>query len=239
MPSGGSGTTASGATINDHGRLGINTRLYLSRQVPRLIVEIDAVKGFEPSPTAVTTLRSRIESIVDKPGGVDILAVETFIDDRAPWTEADLLEAEKRNRDFYSNKDAMVLYVLYVDGSFAEGEHALGIAFQSSMFVVFVERIRESAATPLIPATAIEQAVIVHEMGHVLALVNLGYKSPRDHEDPQHRGHSRNGNSVMYWAIDNVGVANLLEGRASPPTDFDADDRADLADLKDGRLRVG
>jgi hypothetical protein len=40
----------------------------------------------------------------------------------------------------------------------------------------------------------------------------------------------------MYWAVDNVGVASLLGGRTAPPTDFDADDKADLADVKLGRL---
>ena len=133
----------------------------------------------------------------------------------------------------------MVLYVIYVNGSYAKEQDALGLAYNSSTFVVFAEQIREAAATPIVSATSIEQAVVVHEMGHVLALVNLGYASPRDHEDPDHRGHSDNPSSVMYWAMDNVGVANLLGGRTAPPDDFDADDRADLDDLKSGRLTVG
>jgi hypothetical protein len=232
------GTAAVGGAIDDHGPLGVNANLYLNRRVPRLVVEMDAVKGFEPSPTAINTLTSRLESVVDKPGGVDVLLVETFTDGRETWTDDDLRQVEERNRDHYSTKDVMILYVLYVDGSRAEAADALGVAYSSSTYAVFAERIREAAATPLIPAVAIEQAVIVHEMGHVLALVNIGYDSPRDHEDSDHEYHSKNVNSVMYWAVDNVGVANLLGGRPSPPTDFDADDRADLEDIKNGRLRV-
>lgn len=184
-------------------------------------------------------LRTRLASIVDKPGGIEMLPVETFSGDRSPWSEGDLLDVEKRNRDRYSTRSAMVLYVIYVNGSYSERPEALGLAYDSSTFAIFVERIREAAATPLVSSASIEQAVVVHEMGHVLALVNLGYESPRDHEDPQHRGHSSNPESVMYWAMDNVGVANLLGGRTTPPDDFDPDDRADLEDLKEGRLRVG
>lgn len=231
-------TTAAGGLINDRGSLGGNAHLYLNRRVPRLVVEIDAVKGFEPSSTAIDTLASRLKSVVDKPAGVDVLLVETFTDGREMWTDDDLRQAAERNRDHYSTRNVMVVYVLYVNGSRDEAADALGMAYSSSAYAVFAERIRESAATPLIPATAIEQAVIVHEMGHVLSLVNIGYDSPRDHEDSDHEYHSKNTNSVMYWAVDNVGVANLLGGRPSPPTDFDTSDKADLEDIKNGRLRV-
>ncbi len=168
-----------------------------------------------------------------------MLATETIANNKSRLTQSDLVEIEKRNRDHYSSKNVMILYVLYVNGVFAADSEALGVAYESSAYAVFAERIREAAATPLVPAPAIEQAVIVHEMGHVLALVNIGYTSPRNHQDPQHESHSNNTDSVMYWAIDNVGIASLLEGRPSPSTRFDADDLADLADLKSGRLRVG
>jgi hypothetical protein len=196
------------------------------------------VKGSEPTTYALDTLRERLEAVVDKPGGIDLLETETIADGKTSRTQSDLIEMEKRNRDHYSSKDVMILYVLYVNGSFAGDDEALGVAYESSAFAVFAEKIREAAATPLVPAIAIEEAVIVHEMGHVLALVNIGYTSPRKHEDPQHEHHSNNSESVMYWAIDNVGIAGLLQGRPSPPTRFDADDLADLADLRSGRLRV-
>lgn len=237
--SGRGGTTASGATINDHGPLGRNTHLYLNREVPRLVVEIDAVRGYEPTTYALDTLRERLQGVVDKPGGVDLLQVETFANNESTLTPADLREFENRNRDHYSTRNVMILYVLYVNGSFTHDREALGVAYNSSSYAVFAERIRVAAATPLVPAPAIEQAVIVHELGHVLALVNIGYTSPRNHEDPEHANHSKNPDSVMYWAIDNVGVAGLLQGRPSPPTKFDNDDLADLADLKSGKLRVG
>lgn len=226
------------ARIDDNARLGVNARAYLSAQIPRLVVEIDAVTGHEPSAQALDLLRDRLVDVSDKPRGVEFLPVETFTEDRAPWTEADLLTAERRHRDRHSTPQEMVLYVLYVDGAFAEESDALGVAFKASTFAVFAERI-DDAATPLVSAASIERSVLVHELGHVLALVNIGYTSPRPREDPDHDAHSSNPDSVMYWAVDNVGVAGLLGGRSEPPTDFDADDRADLEDIKNGRIRIG
>ncbi|MGH2759585.1 MAG: hypothetical protein ACRDKJ_08475 [Actinomycetota bacterium] len=232
----GSRTSATG--VDDFARLGANTRLYLSSEIPKLVVEIDALEGYTPSPSAVGLLRSRLASVVDKPGGIEILPVETFTGGRESWNEEQLIAVQRQHRDRWSDRNAIVLYVLYVDGSFTDDATSLGVSFNASMYAMFAEQIRSAAATPLVSGEAIERAVLVHEMGHILALVNLGYDSPRDHEDPRHEGHSNNPDSVMYWAVDNVGVANLVGGRTSPPTQFDADDLADLEDLRRGRIRV-
>jgi hypothetical protein len=53
-----------------------------------------------------------------------------------------------------------------------------------------------------------------------------------DREDPEHPGHSRSRESVMYWAVESNLIAELLG--AGPPTDFDDADRADLAALRSG-----
>jgi hypothetical protein len=219
--------------IDDDGPVGANTRLYLSRKVGKLVVEIDAVRGYEPASSALSILRTRLGQIVDKPAGIQFLPTKII-----PGTEdADanhsfMENTERKYRTHHSTPNAIVLYILYADGDTGS---AIGAAYSSSAYAVFKQSI-ESAATPLVTAEEIEDSVIVHEMGHVMALVNIGYKSPRDHEDPQHQGHSKNPKSVMYWAVDNVGVVGLLGGSTRPPTAFDADDLADLRDLRDGKL---
>ena len=220
--------------IDDDAEVGANTHLYLNRKVPKLVVEIDAVRGWEPSAGALRLLRDRLTKIVDKPEGVQFLP--TQIIPRTEPGEGDepfYVRTEKKYRSHHSTRAAIVLYLLYVDG---DSGSVLAAAYSSSAVVVFKQTIVESAATPLVTAQSIENAVLVHEAGHILALVNIGYTSPRKHEDPQHNHHSNNENSVMYWAVDNVGVAGLLGGRRAPPTEFDAADLADLRDLKDGKL---
>jgi len=220
--------------VDDDAAIGANTYLYLNRRIPKLIVEIDAVAGYEPAPSALRLLRTRLGQVVDKPGGIDFLPVKTI-----PHTEdgdannSFMENTEKRYRTHHSSASAIVLYVLYTDG---DTGGVIGAAYSSSAYAVFKQAIA-SAATPLVTAEEIEDSVIVHEAGHVLALVDIGYQSPRNHEDPQHPGHSKNPRSVMYWAVDNVGVVGLLGGSTRPPTAFDSDDIADLRDLRDGKLK--
>jgi hypothetical protein len=63
-----------------------------------------------------------------------------------------------------------------------------------------------------------------------MALINFGYHSAYNHEDSSHPHHSNNPNSVMYWAVEDVSVRNILRG--GPPADFDDADRADLTMLR-------
>ena len=220
--------------IDDHGPVGSNTFLYLNRTIGKLVVEIDAVHGYEPAASAVSLLRTRLSQVADKPAGIDVLPVTVIPGTVSGDAKHTFMEnTERKYRVHYSTARAIVLYVLYSDN---DTGNSIGAAYSSSAFAVFKQSI-ESAATPLVSAEEIEDSVIVHEMGHVLALVNIGYTSPRDHEDPNHPGHSKNPGSVMYWAVDNVGVVGLLGGHMRPPTTFDADDLADLRDLRDGKLK--
>ena len=70
----------------------------------------------------------------------------------------------------------------------------------------------------------------------MLGLVNLVYTSPIDHEDPDHKGHSNNDDSVMYWAIESNNVGNFITGNL--PTEFDNADKSDLAGMASGEIKT-
>ena len=221
---------------NDDGELGSSAYEYLNRAIPRLVVEIDAVGGVEPYGDTLELVAERLQQVSDKPGGITVLPVEAI--PGSPdntWTIADLRASERRNRDRHSTAKEMVLYLQFVDGS-SDRDNALAVAYSASAAAVFGENIR-ATATVLVGPAAVERAAVVHEIGHILSLVNLGYTSPRDHEDPDHPKHSTNRDSVMFWAVDTEGVLTILGGRTAPPTAFDREDLADLADVRSGRLR--
>ena len=75
-----------------------------------------------------------------------------------------------------------------------------------------------------------ERAVVTHEMGHLLGLVDLVLDDKRG--DPAHPGHSTNRGSVMFWAVETSLVGQVLGG--PPPVDFDSDDVADLRKIRTG-----
>lgn len=229
------GTTTKTSTLSDFGPVGTNAFNFLNRQVPKLIVEIDAVEGYEPSQRATDLLRDRLASVVDKPGGIRFAKTGRIACCHDSWTVGRLHDVGEESLDRHSSSDAMVMHVLYVDGELEGQPNAIGAAFESSTTAIFMEQI-EGSATPLVSATTMESIVAVHEVGHLLALINIGFESPRKREDPECPAHSANPRSVMTCDVDNTGLVDLLRGNTSPPDDFDADDRADLADIKSGKL---
>jgi hypothetical protein len=198
-------------------------------------VEITAMQGLEPNDATIGLVRERLRQVADKPGGIDFV-INTVPRENRPqgWSTANIQDFERRHRQHSNTSEAAVLHMSFIGGQPSQGD-AIGIAYTASSMVVFAERIRNATSGPLPPTAAqVERSVTLHEVGHLLALVNLTYQSPRDHEDPDHPGHSRNPDSVMFWAVDSLN--DLLRLRAAPPTEFAAEDLADLEDLKNRRL---
>lgn len=226
---GGDGPAVTG---NDAGPLGANAQLYLRGDVPALTIEVDAVEGREPSGEALGHLRSTISGVSDK-SDVSQRPVETFGSTGERYSRGDLAALEEAHRDTGSTSDAASLYVLVVNGEFAGNPNALGVAYSASAFAVFRDKIESAAGLVGSPST-VERAVVVHELGHLLRLVNIGYDSPRDREDPEYPNHSQNRDSVMFWAVESDLISQVLGG--PPPDTFDDADRADLEDIKAGDL---
>jgi hypothetical protein len=239
---GGTGEQPAAEGPRDDGAVGDNATVYLRSSVPRLVVEVDAVAGKNPDPGALDHLRTILYSVLSKPSGIDVRPTATIPATSDGYTNNQLQALIDAHRQTHTTSAAASIYVLYVNGGYNEkdGENTLAITFDASDIVVFRDQVQRASRPPsLVSASAIERSVLAHEAGHLLGLVNIGYASPRDHEDrnPKHAPHhSKNPDSVMYWAVEDVNVSRLLEGRTSPPDEFDADDRADLEDRKAGRL---
>lgn len=239
-PGGQSGTNSgstpggSGGTVQsypDDGPVGAMARSYLRGSPANVLrIEIDYVSGREPSTSAIDHLRGVLLSVVDGRKSV-IIERGNALPARASWTTAEIDALERSHRQRRSSGNTVTMWIAYLNGSFAEGGGALGVAYKASAAAIFRDRI-DDATTAVLLASEIERSVLTHEVGHLLALVNIGYKSAHDHEDAQHPHHSSNQQSVMYWQVEDVSIRSLLSG--GPPSDFDADDRADLAMLRSG-----
>lgn len=216
---------------SDLAGVGAMCRDYLRGSIPRLVVEIDHQAGVRPSEAAIQHLLAVLGGVVEKPGGVVLAGGNEIPGGAEVWTVDALRALAQEHRSQYSSATQATVYVLALRGRF-EQEDSIGVAYRASEFALFPERI-DSLAVLLGGATALTRAVLVHEMGHLLCLINLGYSSAIDHEDPEHPHHSSDRASVMFWAIENSAVAQLFTG--PPPDDFTANDRADLEGLRTGR----
>ena len=202
----------------------------------RLIVEIDYVDGYAPSMEAVNLLETRLDSVTDK--NEISFSQRNFSSDQNRYSIDDIKELEKKNRDFEKGEFTVVIYLLYLNGEFEDNENVLGITYSASAVAIFKEKI-DSMDIPLWAALSglstedYEKSVLIHEAGHLLGLVNEVYTSQKDHEDPNHPHHSTNDKSVMYWAIEQATITDLVtRDDPEPPTQFDDDDKDDLMKLK-------
>lgn len=191
----------------------------------RVVVELLVQPGAAPRQGTVDHLRQVLGEVTGKP-----VTITAPVD--LPATEGRTSDDEIRAMaDRYGSPQSSgqaVVHLLFLRGSYEE-DGVLGVAVRGDTAAIFSDTVR-SASTPLVGAAAIEDAVTTHEMGHLLGLVDIVLKTGR--EDPEHPGHSRNRDSVMYWAVEASIVAQVLGG--PPPRNFDSADKADLAAIRNG-----
>ena len=197
----------------------------------KLHIEINYVTDNSPDSDAIDILKKRIQEVSDKTSITVSQSAFGSTDDS--YSLEEIIDIEKNERERFKSGDTFVIHILYLNGEYQDNDKTLGLAYTGSSFVLFKEKI-EDASFLLISPADIEKSVIVHEFGHLLGLINNGYKSPHDHEDSQHPNHSNNEESVMYWAIESQDIGNQLDGE--PPNEFDADDIDDLRLIKEGNL---
>ncbi len=209
-----------------------------------LLVELDHESGAAPADATVDKLKSTLEARLNKPDGVEV-RVSADIDGRgkgAKYSFSEIRDMEGAARDHRSGGDRAVMYMMFLDGGTDQDEQdarVLGAAYSGSSVVIFKDnlrhtenRCRDQFLNFNCPSLArIEDAVVTHEVGHVLGLVNLNPEDvPMVHEreDSDSEGHSRYEDSVMYYAVrTSGGVLDLITGRGLP-TEFDQYDKEDL-----------
>lgn len=187
-----------------------------------IVLEVRSQSGAEPTAATVEAVRSVLAGV----SGKQVTTAGGSVTGGARAWTPEGIRAEADRAGPPQRADAAVLTLLFVGGQLADGDQALGVAVRSDVAAIFSDKIDE-AAGPLTSRSRVEEAVSVHEVGHLLGLVDLVLDTGR--QDPEHPGHSRNRDSVMYYAVESTLVGSLLGG--GPPTRFDDDDLADLRSI--------
>jgi len=202
----------------------------------KLVIEIDYEADHKPRPETTDMLVQRLSSVCDKTSVTFELWLTDFEQD-ATWTDDEIRSIGRTSRASDAmNGDELRFHLMFPAGSHTR-EGVLGSAVDASTAMIFIDDVKAAENMLQRPSwEKMEAAVTVHEVGHLLGLVNLVYTSTIDHEDSSNSGHSSNDESVMYWAVESTDPANVIFGTV--PNDFDDDDRADLAALASGELEA-
>lgn len=119
-------------------------------------------------------------------------------------------EVEKMAADYPTPASAGVtnFQIFFVNGYAAESSSIIGFHISNTkIMVIFKDVIKSSASgssLPMVPKY-VEQATIIHEMGHALGLVNNGVKMQTSHQDSAHGAHCSKEDCVMYYSNEGAG----------------------------------
>ena len=189
-----------------------------------ILVEVLSQQTAMPHTATLDHVIETLQEVSGKPTTGAIVGAEAPADDS--WT-AEELRALADASGTPQSEGRVVLHLLFLNGRWHESDTVLGVAVRGDTAAVFVEAVAD-AASPLVGSAAIEEAATLHEVGHLLGLVDLFLDTGR--ADPEHPGHSPNRSSVMYWAVESTLITDVLAG--GPPREFDADDLRDLATIR-------
>lgn len=194
------------------------------------VIEIDYVEGQRPAADATNLLKTRMESLVNK-DNVRIVVDDAMPESQGSWSSDEIFALRDQYQDRKTGGGTVVTWVGYLDGRSSAGSGVLGVAQGYEVVALFKQQIRDNTGPLISDADAIEAAVLVHEFGHVIGLVNNGIPMVTDREAQSCNGddthaHSTNEDSVMYCAVATDDVSTLFGG--DPPDQFDANDRQDV-----------
>ena len=226
------------ADFNSHQSVGASAHDLLSAdKYQSVVIEIQAMQGFEPTAQAKTALQNFITARVNKPGGVTVVIDPSIAPQgKSAYSLNDVGLLESTNRQSYSTGTQLVTYFLFLDGPSTEddaqsGRKVLAYAYQNTSMAVFEKTIKSLSGSLGQTSTAtLEMTVVEHEFGHLLGLENLSPGSPMQsaHQDTAHGNHCSVESCLMYWSANSSDVLGNLLGLGGSAPALDAQCLADL-----------
>lgn len=189
----------------------------------RLDVKIFYEPGAEPYTDQVLTFKtfdlfhknidSLFEGMINRPT-VNIprdLSQMTKISEQSKttWTTEEVMALSEAN-PVAASAETTSFQIFFLNGRSKENSSTIGFHIsKTNVIAIFKDVIKSTAsgADPMVPKY-VEQATLVHEMGHAVGLVNNGVPMYTPHQDTAHGAHCSNPDCVMYYS--NEGMASMM-----------------------------
>jgi predicted Zn-dependent protease len=206
---------------DNNGSVGASANSFLSDEYyNRLTVEILYMPGFAPTENAINNLRSFLIDHLKKPSGIEVLTRQIPSYGQGSYSSNDILSIESENRERYNADETITASLLVLDGSYADNNQVLGIAYRNTSMAIFGGTIADNSGGVSQPTRSkLESTVMNHEFGHVLGLVNLGSNMVENHQDTDNGKHCDDSDCLMYYASETTEIASFLIGNDIPALD--------------------
>jgi len=198
-------------TLENKQRTGTSARHFLAPEAfSGLVIEISYVQGFRPSTSSVNNLVAFINKHCHKPAVIQVIENEIPSPNASPYSVTELVSIEEEVRTQYNTSNVLALHILVLDGASDQDEGnkvTLGTAYRNTSMAIFQNTIKNFSGTPIGPEHVfLESAVLSHEFGHLLGLVNFGTAMVTDHQDDANGNHCTIQTCLMNFKIDSGGM---------------------------------
>jgi len=184
-----------------------------------LKVEIQYMTGFAPDPVAIDHLQTFLFNTLNKPNGITIVTKEISASSNTSLSTDNVISVEKSNRTVFSGSEQLSLYILYTNGNYTNNS-VLGMAYRNTSAVIFGKTIHDnSGGISQVNRSKLESTVLIHEVGHLLGLVDLGSPMQTAHKDAAHGNHCNNSGCIMYYAAETTDILGFLISGSIPNLD--------------------
>lgn len=131
------------------------------------------------------------------------------------YTRQNILDfaADISTKDNKSPEKEMI--ILFLDGNYIKDgtpeSRILGVNMDGTAVVAIFKPVIRSASTLATEQAVVEQTTVVHEIGHVLGLVNKGVRATSAHHDVANGAHCTNTDCVMYWKNGGAEIQQFIQ----------------------------
>lgn len=183
----------------------------------KLTVEVGYMEGFALTSQAQQEVTNFLEEHLNKSRGIEIVLTEIPSQSKENYSAQDLRTIENDNRQLFPAENEITVWVSVVDGKF-ENESVIGVAYQNLSTSLMGGAIAENTGGfNQASRSSIEAAVLMHEIGHLLGLVNI--TTPMVNEHQANGNHCDNSNCLMNFAVETTDLFSLLVTSSIPELD--------------------
>ncbi|MEO8174148.1 MAG: hypothetical protein ABI581_13735, partial [Sediminibacterium sp.] len=163
-----------------------------------LNLEIQYSPGMKPQDQSVSNLVNFLSTYLNKPGGINVTQTQVSSFGASTATLQEVVNFEDRNRSLYTVGNTISIYLYFADADYSVTDVA-GISFWNTSITVFEKTIQaKTGGVNQASRVKVESGTLMHEMGHLLGLVNTGTPMTKAHEDASHKSHCTNTGCLMY-----------------------------------------
>ncbi len=197
-------------------------QLLSDNRFTRLEIEILYMEGYRPTNQMIGGMQEFLENRINKPEGIQIRDREIPGKGQSVYTVDEIRDLEREYRTLFNEGNTVTIFMIILDGNLSledEETFAIGAAYQNTSMVLFGPRIHQNTGGFRRPSRAmLETTVALHELGHLLGLVNNGTDMVHDHEDEESEKHCDNEECLMFWQVETSGLFGFL-GNTIPQLD--------------------